>query len=180
MSTFYRRDDWVTDALGNALSGSSVYVTSQPSAGGVIVNGVFVPPTPQVQLYADSAGVTPITQPVMTDGYGHAAYYTAQGTYQVLYYSPQTQIVTLPGQIIVSPYNANTTWNNDSSNAGTITGAIDGSNRAFTLSATPVPSTSLTFVVNGLVQSGWAISGATVTLAVAPHSGNNLNAIYQT
>lgn len=94
MSTFFRRDDWVTDAMGNAISGASVYVCSQPASTGSI------PPSPLVQLYADPLGADPITQPVLTDGYGHAAYYLASGTYTVVYFSPQIQEVVLPDQLI--------------------------------------------------------------------------------
>src|ERR1700761_27709 len=96
MATFLRRDDWVTDAMGNALSGASVYVCSQPATTGTI------PPSPLVQLYADSAGVTPITQPVTTDGYGHAFYYVTPGTYTIVYYSPQILEQVLPDQTIGS------------------------------------------------------------------------------
>jgi len=89
MSTYYRRDEWVTDALGNAISGADVYV---------YVNNTTSPQ----QLYADSAGVTPLAQPVITDGYGHAAYYVAPGTYTVVYSSPQITTVTLPDQTIAA------------------------------------------------------------------------------
>lgn len=94
MATFLRRDDWVTDAMGNAISGASVYVCSQPATTSSI------PPSPLVQLYADSAGVTPITQPVMTDGYGHAFFYVTPGTYTIVYYSPQILEQVLPDQTI--------------------------------------------------------------------------------
>lgn len=175
MATFYRRDDWVQDAMGNALSGVDVYVCTQPANTGSI------PPSPLEQLYADPAGATPITQPVITDGYGHAEYYAAQGTYTIVYWSPQIQEVVLVDQIIVSPFNdVTTTWNNDSSTASTIAGAINGTNTVFTLSASPLPPTALLFMVNGIVQTGWTLAGAVVTLAVAPHTGNALNAIYQT
>src|ERR1700733_2346779 len=136
MATFYRRDDWVQDARGNALSGVDVYVCTQPA------NSSSLPPSPLEQLYADPAGATPITQPVITDGYGHAEYYAAQGTYTIVYFSPQIQEVVLVDQIIVSPFNdVTTTWNNDSSTASTITGAINGTNTVFTLSASPLPPT---------------------------------------
>jgi hypothetical protein len=175
MATYTRRDDWVTDAMGNALSGASVYVCSQPS------NTSSIPPSPLVQLYSDPLGADPITQPVLTDGYGHAFYYTSPGAYSIIYYSPQIQTVILLDQLIVQPANTfATTWNNDSSNAGTISGAVNGSNVTFILSAAPTPSASLLFTINGVVQYGWTISGSTVTLAVAPHTGNILNAIYQT
>lgn len=94
MATFLRRDDWVTDAMGNALSGTQVYVCSQPATT------TSIPPSPLVQLYSDPAGAFPITQPVLTDGYGHAAYYVAPGTYTVVYYSPQILEQVLPDQTI--------------------------------------------------------------------------------
>jgi hypothetical protein len=96
MATYYRRDEWVQDALGNAISGAQVYVCSQPATTGSI------PPSPLAQLYADSAGVTPLTQPVLTDGYGHAFYYVLPGTYTVVYYSQQIEEVVLADQNINS------------------------------------------------------------------------------
>jgi hypothetical protein len=171
MSSYLRRDDWVTDAMGNAIPSASVYVCSQPATPGSI------PPSPLVQLYADPAGMSPITQPVVTDGYGHAYYYLAPGTYTIVYYSPQIQTVILADQAIVST--GTTNYNNDSSSAGTITGSINGTNTVFQLSAPPFPANSLLFAVNGVVQSGFTLVGSTVTLAVAPHSGNVITAIYQ-
>jgi hypothetical protein len=175
MATYFRRDDWVTDGLGNAIAGASVYVCSEPATT------TSIPPSPLVQLYSDPLGANPITQPVLTDGYGHAYYYLAPGTYTVVFYSPQIQTVILQDQLIVQPANTFTNvWVNDSSNAGSITGVINSTNTVFVLSATPTPANSLMFMVNGVVQYGWTISGRTVTLAVAPHTGNILNAIYQT
>lgn len=94
MATFLRRDDWVTDAMGNAISGANVYVCSQPATTGSI------PPSPLVQIYADSAGVTPITQPLVADGYGHTFFYVAPGTYTIVYNSPQILTQVLADQTI--------------------------------------------------------------------------------
>jgi hypothetical protein len=96
MATFLRRDDWVTDAMGNALSGASVYVCSQPATT------TSIPPSPLVQLYSDPLGADPIAQPVLTDGYGHAFYYVAPGTYTIVYSSPQILEVILADQTIGS------------------------------------------------------------------------------
>jgi hypothetical protein len=96
MANFLRRDDWLTDAMGNALSGASVYVCSQPATT------TSIPPSPLAQLYSDPNGAFPITQPVLTDGYGHAAYYVTPGTYTVVYYSPQILETILPDQTIGS------------------------------------------------------------------------------
>ena len=174
MSSLYRRDDWCTDALGNALAGVSLWVCTQPA------DTESSPPSPLAQIFSDPAGADPITQPILSDGLGHTFFYVAQGTYTLVFDSAQVQENILTDQVIVSPYNGDSfTYNNDSSTAGSITGAIDGSNTVFTLSASPAPPNSLLFAVNGLVQTGWTLSGSTVTLAVAPRSGYILNAIYQ-
>jgi hypothetical protein len=173
MSTYYRRDEVVTDSMGNPLSGIEVYLCGQPASTNV------TPPVPLIQLYADSAGQKPITQPVVTDGYGRASYYAAQGIYTCVYWS--TQIaglqVVLPDQAIVPP-NPGADFNSDSSANGTITGTIDGRNTVFTLSAAPVVPGSLIFMVNGLAQVGFTLAGAVVTLAVAPRAGDVLTAVY--
>jgi hypothetical protein len=174
VSTFFRNDQWITDALGNALAGVSVYYSNQPPA-----QTGTLPPSNLASLYADSEGVTPLTQPLTSDGYGHVFAYLGQGIYSIVIASPQIVTRVLPDQVIVSPTSVPTNWNNDSSNAGTITGTVNGVNTVFTLSATPTPPASLIFSVNGVLQSGWTISGNVVTLALAPHTGNQLNAIYQ-
>jgi hypothetical protein len=173
-TTFYRSDRWVTDALGNAIAGASVAFCSQPA------NTSTQPPTPLIQLFADPAGDTPITNPLTTDGFGHAFAYMAQGTYTVVVYSPRIQTVILQDQVVLAPsQSVLSSWNSDSSSNGTITGTVNGSNVVFELSAAPVPVQSLVFTVNGLIQNGYTISGNTVTLPVAPHTANVLNAVYQ-
>jgi hypothetical protein len=172
MASFFRNDRWIQDGLGNALAGVNVAYCSQPADTNTL------PPSPLIQLYSDPLGADPINNPLTTDGLGHAFAYMASGTYSVVIYGTGVATQILPYQTITSPETAG--WNNDSSNAGSITGAINGSNRVFTLSAVPTPSTSLLFVANGLVSFGYALSGATVTLAIAPNAGSILNAIYQT
>jgi hypothetical protein len=53
---YYRRDDWLQNAQGQALAGGRVYYCSQPANTGT------VPPSPLVQVYADSIG-TPASRP---------------------------------------------------------------------------------------------------------------------
>jgi hypothetical protein len=173
MAIFYRRDDWVQSAIGNAISGAGVYVTSQPSNPAKITKGKFIPPSPLVQLYADPAGLTPIQQPVQTDGFGHAEYYVAFGTYTVTIYSPQIGIITLPDQFIGgSPLPVNAT---------TPLGIINGSNTVFTISS--APSTFLMLFLNGVLQlpSGvnYSIAGNTITMVTAPQTGDQLWVLYQ-
>jgi hypothetical protein len=171
MANFFRIDRWITDALGNALAGVNVAICSQPA------NTTTLPPSPLVALYADPNGVTPVTNPLVTDGVGHAFAYLAGGVYTIMSYAPGVLTIITPDQTVTSPEQAG--YNNDSSNAGTITGAINGTNTVFVLSATPAPASTLIFVVNGLIQAGYTVSGSTVTLAVAPSAGSTLNGLYQ-
>ncbi len=65
----------------------------------------------------------------------------------------------------------------------TPTGSINDVNTTFTLPSTPNPTASLELRLNGLVlRSGasndFTLSGAVVTMAVAPASGDTLTASY--
>jgi hypothetical protein len=172
MPTYYRRDDWVQDAMGNAQSGAGVYVSSQPTTEGYINKaGAYVPPSPLVQLYADPAGVTPITQPVQTDGYGHAFYYVASGTYTVTYRSPWIGQTTLADQVISALFAGVT--------ATAPNGTANGTNVVFTLPSTPT-NFSLIFL-NGVLQipgTNYNISGATISFYAAPQTGDQLFAVF--
>src|ERR1700676_4205831 len=73
--SFWRIDEFVKAANGPALAGAEVFFANQPA------NTKTYPPTPLTQLYADPFGVTPITQPLIADGFGHVSAYVAAGTY---------------------------------------------------------------------------------------------------
>ena len=77
-NNFYRSDGWVKSPLGPAITGAQIYVCSQPA------NVATAPPSPLVAVYSDSGGLVPITQPIITDGYGHYDFYTLPGTYTVV------------------------------------------------------------------------------------------------
>lgn len=160
MATFLRSDQWVTDALGNAISGASVYFCSQPASTGSI------PPSPLIALYADPAGVTPITQPVLTDGYGHAFAYMAPGTYTVVYSSPNIQQVNLADQTIGS---GNVSFPITIAEGGTnatmvsqalinLGAAARGANADITSLAALSPVTQTAVTINGTSSSQTAIS----------------------
>ncbi len=99
--TQYRYDFNVRNAIGQAIPGVEVYVCTQPLTSGAGV----VPPTPLATLYADAAGATPLANPVVTDGNGNGFFYTATGTYTVVYFDPFNRIVTqfFPDQRVLSP-----------------------------------------------------------------------------
>lgn len=85
MATKTRSDGWVKSSTGPAVPGAQIYVCSQPA------NTDAAPPTPLATIYSDAAGLVPITQPVITDGFGHYDFYIAPGTY--------TLVVALGGAI---------------------------------------------------------------------------------
>jgi hypothetical protein len=173
-TTYLLRDEEVTDPMGQGVSGVSIYLCSQPATTSSI------PPSPLAQIYSDPAGKYPITQPVVTDAYGHAEYYTSPGIYTCVYYSTQIAGLTfvLTDQII-APSSVQPQYNSDTTAIGTILpNNPNDIEVAFTLSATPVPG-SLILMVNGLVQYAYAFSGSTVIFETAPLTGDVITATYQ-
>ena len=77
ISNFYRSDGWVKTTLGPAVAGAQIYICLQPS------NSAFLPPTPLALIYSD-AGLSPITQPIISDGFGHYDFYALPGLYTVI------------------------------------------------------------------------------------------------
>jgi len=170
---YYRRDDWLQNAQGQALAGAQVYYCSQPANTGT------VPPSPLVQVYADSIG-TPATNPQITDGFGHAVAYLPAGTYTIVYVHPQMGTIILPDQQPAS-IGAAPNVRLDSSAAGSISGVIDGNNRLFTLTSIPNPSGSLLLFLNGINQipgTSYTITGNTITFTNPPATGGVLVAFY--
>src|SRR5271157_202185 len=93
---YYRADGWVKTTLGPAIPGAQVYVLNQPAN---VLPPITPPrtipvpftPNPQALVYAD-AGITPIVQPIITDGFGHYSFYTLPGLYTVaVYYGGKLQ-----------------------------------------------------------------------------------------
>ncbi len=172
-----RRDDTVQDAQGNALSGASVYYLTQPA------NTSIFPPTPLAVVYTNTSG-TVGTQPVITDGFGHATIYLNSSVmYTVAYYHPlfgaSPQIYTdqvIPG---IGGGGGNTvTAVNASTAASTITGSIPGT--VFTLPSTPAAG-SLVLAQQGILLTagvGYSITGAVITLSQGLDTGDGLNANY--
>ncbi len=90
MNNFFRADGWVKLVSGQAVPGAQIYVLKQPA--NVIPpitppNTIPIPfiPNPQVQVYSD-AGFTSVSQPIITDGFGHYDFYTLPGLYTVAIY----------------------------------------------------------------------------------------------
>ncbi len=163
-----RRDDWLTDAQGRALAGAEVYYCTQPA------NTAVLPPTPLATIYSDQAG-TVATQPIITDGFGHAVVYL-QGSalYTIEYVHPlfgsnpivltdQTITVagtSLPAPVVPSP-------------------APDGVIRGFVLPYAPgFPTEGQLFVAGSFAPYGiaYTITGSTIVWIgpVPPQSGDEI------
>lgn len=172
-----RDDRFITDALGRALAGAQVY-WCQPQPASTANN----PPSPLATVYADSGGTQPLTQPVLADGFGHAAVYLdATQPFTVVVWHPlfgSTPLV-LPDQAAAGQSNTSglTPF------AGILQGTINGVNTVFTLTnnGTPLPNTTPPQVTVWdnfpLVQGvGFTVSGNQVTFAKAPQIGDSLYA----
>lgn len=84
MATFYRADGWVKSTLGAAVSGAKIYICTQPA-------NITTSPTPLASIFSDPNGLIPITQPIISDGFGHYNYYVAPGLY--------TEIIVFNGAV---------------------------------------------------------------------------------
>ncbi len=85
MAIFYRTDGFVKNVLGVAIAGAKVYICTQPA------NTAFIPPSPLASIFSDPAGLAPIVQPIVTDGFGHYSYYALSGFY--------TEVVANQGKV---------------------------------------------------------------------------------
>jgi hypothetical protein len=71
--SLFRSDGWVKSVLGQAIAGAQIYVCTQPT------DTSFLPPIPTASIFSDVNGLVPITQPIITDGFGHYDFYAASG-----------------------------------------------------------------------------------------------------
>lgn len=176
-----RDDRWLSDGLGRALAGAQVFWCNQPATV-----PATAPPSPLANVFADIAGTQPITQPVITDGFGHAdAYMDESVFYTVVFYHPLfgSNPVVLPDQSVggggssaasLIPF------------AGTPSGTINGTNRVFTLMNGSNPLTVLPTqatvwlnfpLIVGLGYTLALVGGQVqVTFANAPQVGDTLYA----
>lgn len=78
MLNLFRSDGWVKTSLGPAVPGAQIWLCVQPA------NVASAPPSPLVPMFADPGGLVPITQPILTDGFGHYDFYTVAGVYTLV------------------------------------------------------------------------------------------------
>ena len=174
-----RDDRWCADAQGRALAGAQVYWCTQPAS--TATN----PPSPLATAYINLAE-TPLVQPALTDGFGHAfAYLDDSVLYTVVIWHPLfgENPVVLPDQSLAGGGGGGSSL---IPFAGTPSGTINGTNTVFTF-AVPANPTQLTVwlnfpLINGLGYT-WSWTGGTLTItdAVAPQpasGGNPADSLY--
>jgi len=88
--TYGRLDFSLQNAQGQAISGAQINVYTQASCGATA--GALA------TLYPTATGGTPLTQPLLTDGFGHQFAYMTAGCVTVVYNSPYTGTLTYPDQ----------------------------------------------------------------------------------
>ena len=84
MATFFRMDGWVKSVQGYAVPGAQVFVLNQPANTPNTLKAAL--PSPLVSIFSDNAGLVPLSQPVITDGFGHYNFYALPGLYTVAVY----------------------------------------------------------------------------------------------
>jgi hypothetical protein len=115
-----RRDDVVSNTLGNAIAGAKVYYLAPQPANVAAL-------TPLATVYSDTSG-TVAANPQITDGFGHAVAYLGDGAlYTVVYVYPNGTQIVYPDQFVGSSSGSPTPF------SGIPSGTIDGVNRVFTI-----------------------------------------------
>lgn len=162
-----RDDRWLADAQGRALAGAQVWWCLQPASTSSL------PPSPTAVIYANLAASLTLTQPVFTDGFGHAfAYMDDSVLYTVVLNHPLfgPNPVVLIDQAIAGGGGGGTSV---TAFAGIPSGAIDGTNRTFTFAVPTAPSQTTVWLNFPLIvglgyTSSWAGGTLTIIYANAP------------
>ena len=87
-----RMDFSLQNAQGQAISGAQVNVYTQSACGAAA--GALA------TLYPTASGGTPLTQPLITDGFGHQSAYALPGCVTITYNSPYTGVLTYKDQSV--------------------------------------------------------------------------------
>lgn len=98
MSVLFRSDGWVKSVQGPAVPGAQIFVCTQPANAPSSL--VPVSPSPQASVFSDPGGLVPVTQPIITDGFGHYSFYATAGIYTVLVYQNGLLQQTYPDQSV--------------------------------------------------------------------------------
>jgi hypothetical protein len=97
--TYNRSDGTLQNALGQALSGATVYVCTQPCSATVATPGL-IPPSPLASIFSDSSG-TAVSTPgsVTTDGNGNFFFYSTLSQFTEVFVYRGRIVKVLPDQV---------------------------------------------------------------------------------
>ena len=152
MSVF-RFDGSINSAgLGQAVQGVQVYVLTQPA------NTSVFPPTPLASLFTSSTGITPLANPVLSDGNGNYFFYAASGTYTLYYHDPLGRV---PDQIFPDQTLSTT-------GGGTVTSVALTMPAEFSVAGSPVTTSGTLAVTKANQTANRIYAGPTSGGAAAP------------
>ena len=152
MSVF-RFDGSINSAgLGQAVQGVQVYVLTQPA------NTSVFPPTPLASLFTSSTGITPLANPVLSDGNGNYFFYAASGTYTLYYHDPLGRV---PDQIFPDQTLSTT-------GGGTVTSVALTMPAEFTVAGSPITGSGTLAVTKANQNANRVYAGPTSGGAAAP------------
>lgn len=176
-ASYARQDFYFQNARGQAISGASVYVLTQPANISSL--------TPLATIYGSSTGsgtancrgsAGTITNPVMTDGFEHACAYATPGLYTVCYVSSQTGTNCYPDQNFFlggnKRINPSTQYTIPCYSSGDV--PIQGCGAVISDNVLSAPSGGFSGKLNGTATGNLPLTGETLTgplaLAGAPTS----------
>lgn len=98
-ASYFRYDAWMSNPVGPVITGAQVFVCNQPMQAAPLTLALGIP-SPLATTYSDPDGNLVLTQPAITDGFGHTDFYVAAGIYTVLLYWNGALHLILPDQVI--------------------------------------------------------------------------------
>jgi len=179
--TYFRSDGWVKSSTGPAIPGAQVFVCTQPA------DTADYPPTPLASIYSDPAGLIPLSQPILTDGFGHYDFYAPSGTYtlvvafggsiQQVYPDQSVGAVIASGLLVLNNPIVNPNFNDTIPSAPP--GYVNVSwqfSGGYVSACVPISASGATIEINGSVITG-GVPNFNNTTPAAP--AGNTNVLWQ-
>jgi hypothetical protein len=79
-------EGWVRSSIGPSVPGSQIFICLQPANAPTPLTQKVPTPSPLANIFSDVNGLVPITQPMITDGFGYYSCYVPSGSYTILVY----------------------------------------------------------------------------------------------
>ncbi len=190
----YLNGDLLKPGTDYTLSGSSITMTSAPTTGDILLafyryagqTGFADDETPSGAINSSNVSFTLAQTPAPTISLklflNGLLLELASLDYSIVGAAITMASAPTTGDILLAFYrfSAPTTFN--FADAEVPSGTINGSNTAFTLSFSPLPSGSLKLFLNGMLLkrgTDYTLSGTSISMTTAPLSGDKLYAFYR-